>query len=271
MQALGVAGDRRRGGQWWALDGDDGGELAGSGGDPAEVDGRFGEADRGAAEGGRRRGGDPAFAGGEPPQRRAGLDGAGQVLAGGRDRELGDLGHLVAALAADPGQVRLPARPEHPLPHAGVAFAQVVVEFADADPAVPVAVGGAGDDAVGDEPGEGGWFGPGGGGDDDAALPLGGPRRAEVVPGVDGAAGPPVEQDDGLSGPAPLHEGGHLRHVDRGVGGPAHHRVGGGEVEPAAGPGQHDATEVDEDAVVLLPAVEDRLDSGVRLARPGIS
>ncbi|MEV4278981.1 hypothetical protein [Actinoplanes xinjiangensis] len=173
MEAFGGARHDGRGGQRWSLDGDLGGELAGSGCDAAEVEGRFGDADGGAAQRGGRGGGDPALTGGEAAQGFAGFDGAGQVVAGGGDGELRDLGHLVAAGTADPGQPGLPPGPEHPLPHAGVAFAQVVVEFADADPAVAVAVGGPAGDSFGDEAGEGRRFGAGGGGDDDAALPFG--------------------------------------------------------------------------------------------------
>ncbi|MFD1363918.1 hypothetical protein [Actinoplanes sichuanensis] len=146
----------------------------------------------------------------------------------------------------------------------------MVVEFADADPAVPVAVGGAAGDAFGDQAGEGGRFGSRGGGDDDAALPFGGAGRPEVVAGVDGAAGASVEQDHRLPGAAALHERGDLRHVDRGVGGPAHHGVGGGQIQPTAGPGQHHAPEVQEDTILLVTPLEQGLDPPVGLARPGI-
>ncbi|WP_093608897.1 hypothetical protein [Actinoplanes philippinensis] len=271
MEAFDGARHDGRGGQRRPLDGDLGGELPGAGRDAAEVDGRLGDADRGAAQGGGGGGGDPAVAGGEAAQGFAGLDGAGQVVAGGGDGELGDQGHLVAAGPANPGQPRLPPGTEHPLPDARVAFAQVVVEFADADPAVPVAVGGAAGDAFGDHPGEGGRLGARGGGDDDAALSLGGAGGPEVVAGVDRATGAAVEQHHRLFGTAALQQRGDLGDIDAGVRGPPHHGVRGGQVQPAAGPGQHHAPEVEEDTVLLVTPLEQGLDPPVGLARPRIA
>ncbi|MDR6321588.1 hypothetical protein [Actinoplanes couchii] len=253
------------------MNGDHRGQLAGSGGDPAEVEGGFGQADRGAAQCGGGGGRDPALAGGQAVQGGAGLDGAGQVGAGGGDGQLGDRRHLVAAGAADPGQPRLAARTEHPLAGARITFPQVVVEFADADPAVAVAVGGAAGDAVGDQAGERGRFRPGRRGDHHPALPLGGAGRPEVVAGVDRAAGAAVEDHHGLAGPAALHQGRGLCHVERGVRGTAHHGVGGGQVEPAAGPGQHHAAEVEQDTIVLVAVLEQGFDPAPRLRCAGIA
>ncbi|MDI6097092.1 hypothetical protein QLQ12_00525 [Actinoplanes sp. NEAU-A12] len=271
MQALRGAGHRRGGGQRRALHRDLGRELSRAGGDPAEVDGRLGQTHRCTAQRGRRRGGDPALAGGDLPQRLPSLDRTRQVVAGRGDRELRDHCHLVTSRAADPGQPRLPPGPEHPLADARVTLTQVVVEFTDADPAVLVAVGGAARDAVGDQAGEGGRFGPCGGGDHDPALPLRGTRRAEMMAGVDRPTGPPVEQHHGLPGAAALHQRRHLGHVDGGVRRTAHHGVGGSQVEPSARPGQHHAPEVDEDTVLLITAFEQGLDRRIRLTRPGVT
>ncbi|SDT47241.1 hypothetical protein SAMN04489716_3965 [Actinoplanes derwentensis] len=201
----------------------------------------------------------------------AGFDSAGQVGAGGGDGQLGDRRHLVAAGAPDPGEPRLPAGAEHPLPGAGVAFAQVVVEFTDADPAVAVTVGGAAGDAVGDQPGESGGLGPGGRGDHDTALPLGGAGGPEMVTGVDGTAGPAVEDHHGLPGAAALHQRRGLGHVERGVRGAAHDGVGGGQIQPATRPGQHHTPEVEQHTIVLVTPLEQGLDPAPRLPRPGIS
>ncbi|MFC6568233.1 hypothetical protein [Actinoplanes utahensis] len=271
MQALRGRRHRGRADQRRPLNGDVGGDLAAARGDAAERQRRLGHAHRCAAQRGGSGRGDPALTEGEAVQGLAGLGGAWQVGAGGSDGQLRDQGHLVAAGAADPGQPRLPAGTEHPLAGARVPFAQVVVEFADPDPAVAVAVGGAAGHAVGDEAGEGGRFEPGGRGDHDTALPLGGAGRPEVVAGVDRAAGPAVEQHHGLTGPGLLHQGGHRGDVQCGVRGTAHDRVRGGQVETAAGAGQHHAPEVEEDTIVLIAPLEQGPDPCLCLPRSRIS
>ncbi|MEU4428283.1 hypothetical protein AB0F81_47335 [Actinoplanes sp. NPDC024001] len=270
MQSLRAAAHRRRRGQRRALHGHGRSQLPGAGRDPAEVQGRFGDPHGGSAQRGRGRRGHAAFAVGHAAQRLARLDGPGKIFTGRCERKLGDQRHLVTSLASHPRQVRLPPRPEHPLPNARIAFTQMVVEFADADEPVAVPVGGAAADPVGDQAGEGRRLGSCGRGDDDPALPFRGPGRPEVVSGVHRPAGPPVEQHHGLPGPAALQQHGELRDVECGVRRAAHHGVRPGEEKTTAGPGEHDAAEVEEDAVVLVTALEETLHLAERLRHAGI-
>ncbi|WP_164465909.1 hypothetical protein [Actinoplanes teichomyceticus] len=231
----------------------------GAGRDPAEVDRRLGEPQRGAPQRRGRGGGDPVVSGRQPAQRGPGLRGPVEVGGGRGRRQFGDPGDLVAAGPADPRHIRLAAGVEHPVPYAGIAFSQVGVDLVDPCVTVPVTVGGPAAEGVGEQTGERGRLRPGRRGDHHPAAALRGARRAEVGAGVDRAAGASVQQDHDLPGLAAVHQRVDAGHVDRGVGRSLHDRVRGGEIETAARAGEQDATEVDQQAVLRGPAVAQRL------------
>ncbi|WP_157441729.1 hypothetical protein [Actinoplanes awajinensis] len=243
-------------------------QLPGAGGDLAEGERRFGEAERGAPQGGGSGGGDPVVAGGHPGQSGAGLSGPVQVGAGRGRGHVGDHGHPVAAGLADLREVRLAARPEHPVADGRITFAQVVDGLVDAGVAVPVAVGGAAADGVGEQAGEGGWFRAGSRGDHHPAAAAGGARGAEIRAGVDRAAGAPVQDDQDLAGLAAVHQRVDPGHVDGGVGRALHDGVRGGQVEATAGAGEQDAAEVDQQAVLTRAPVAERLQA--LIGAPGV-
>ncbi|WP_203747393.1 hypothetical protein [Actinoplanes cyaneus] len=255
MQAVPRHGHRGRCRQRRAGDLDPYRQWLGSWSNAAEIDRGWGESQGGPPERRGSGGGDAVVAGGHAAQRGAGLGGLVEVGAGRCRGQFGDQAHLVAAGLADLGDVRLAAGSEDPVTYGRVAFPQVLEDLVDADVAVAVPVGGAAPDAVGEQAGERGRLGPGRRGDDHAAAGLGGARGGKVRPGVDRAAGASVEDDHDLTGETAVHQRVEPRHVDRGVGGPLHDGVGGGQVEAAAGAGEQDAAEVDQQAVVTAPAV----------------
>ncbi len=229
--------------------------MLGSWSDATEIDRRLGEAQGGPPDRRGSGGGDTVVAGGHPAEGGAGLGGLVEVGADRCRGQFGDQAHLVAARFANLGDIGLTSGSEDPMAYGRIAFPQVVEDFVDPDVTVPVPIGRAAPDAVGEQPGEGGRLGPGRSGDHHAAAGLGGTRGGEVGARVDRAAGAPVEDDHHLPGEAAMDQCVEPGHVDRGVGRTLHHGVGCGQVEAAAGAGEQDAAEVDQQAVVTGPAV----------------